>query len=602
MNFRPLPLMEPRNSKYFLLFETSLTDKDNFRSYIFTEPLRVFKAYDLSSAEKHLKAASLLAKRYCIAGYFSYEFGYAFEETFRNNKKYSFPLLHLAVFNKPAIFDHRTGKFNGSFPIKAAESEEFNISAPKFNETFATYKPKIEKIKEYIRRGDTYQVNFTGKLRFNFEGSPFAFYQNLKLKQPVAYSAFLKMGDEHLVSLSPELFFKRDGKTLISKPMKGTIKRGKTAAEDRALIQRLRTSLKERAENLMIVDLMRNDIGRISEPGSVSVSKLFEVERYNTLFQMTSTVKGRVIPNIGLYEVFRKLFPGGSITGAPKIRTMEIIKGLEREPRKAYCGALGFTLPGDKAAFNIPIRTVYLKGNKGELGIGSGVTYDSNAKKEYNECILKARFLTKKYVPFELLETMLWDKGYFMLKEHLKRISDSSEYFSSKFSKPAAEACLRNAEKHFLKGDCYRVRLLVSKDGSCRTEYSEITETLKIGYIAISKRRTNTANTFLYHKTTNRKLYNEEYAKYSALGYTDAVFLNEKGELTEGAISNIFIKKKGGYFTPPLSSGLLCGIMRARLLMKLRAVEKPLYLDDLNTADKVFVCNSVRGIIEVKLR
>jgi len=592
--------MDPGTSKYFLLFETALPDKDNYKSYIFTNPEKIFKPHTLSEAEECLRNLSALSGKYCIAGYLAYEAGYAFEERFLNNKRYDFPLLHLAAFKEPVIFNHRTGKFSKSFEAVPPRAEDFKVSGLKFNENFTTYKPKIEKIKNFIRTGDTYQVNFTGKLHFDFSGSPFAFYRSLKLKQPVAYGAYLKMNEETLLSLSPELFFKTEGRAISSKPMKGTIKRGRNLEEDNTLIRKLLSSQKEQAENLMITDLIRNDLGRIAETGSVKTTKIFEVERFNTLFQMTTTVKGRMKKNVKLYDIFKNLFPGGSITGAPKIRTMEIIKKLEKEPRKAYCGAIGFSLPGQKAVFNIPIRTVYLKGENGEMGIGSGVTYGSSPKNEYNECLLKAKFLSNKFEPFEILETMLWDGAYFMLKEHFDRMASSAAYFGTQFNSRKALACLKKLQLGFLKEESYRVRLLLDKDGGLRTEVNGLQERTKIGYIALSKKKTNSRNRFLYHKTTNRALYNNEYSKYSALGYADCVFLNEKGEITEGAITNLFIEKNGKILTPPLSSGLLPGIMRAFLIRSLKAKEQTLRLKDLRSADRVFICNSVRGLIEVR--
>ena len=602
MNYKPLPLMGPGDSKYFLLFETALPDRENFKSYVFINPLKVFKACTLSDAEASLKKASKLAEKCCVAGYLSYEAGYAYEEGFRSNKRYDFPLLHLAVFNEPLIFNHRTGKFSKRFETGHSHDNSFNVSGLKFNEDYASYKTKIEKIKNYIRKGDTYQVNFTGKLHFNFSGSPFAFYQNLKLKQPVAYSAFLKMDDEHLLSLSPELFFKTSGRSIISIPMKGTIKRGRNLEEDNKLIKRLKSSPKERAENLMITDLIRNDIGRIAAIGSVKTSRIFEIERFNTLFQMTSTVKGRLKKGTGLFEIFRNLFPGGSITGAPKIRTMEIIKKLEKEPRKAYCGAIGFSLPRNIAAFNIPIRTVYLKGGRGEMGIGSGVTYGSSAGSEYSECLLKAKFLSGRFEPFEIVETILWNGAYFLLKEHLNRMALSAAYFGGGFSRRKAAGLLKKLEPSFPKSEPCKVRLLLDRDGKLRAEVSGLQETVRIGYAALSGEKTNSRNRFLYHKTTNRSLYNNEYAKYSAKGYTDCIFLNEKNEITEGAITNIFIEKGGRFFTPPLSSGLLPGIMRAALISSLKAKDRVLHLKDLRSADRVYICNSVRGLIEVKIK
>jgi len=590
---------------YFFLFESSLCDEENFMSYIFVNPLYIIKINNFKDIKKAFQNIEKYSKRYYLAGFFSYELGYFFEkDSFKTKFKFSFPLIYLCVFDKVVSFNHKTGKIKGNIKGLFSDSEEseFKIDNLKLNISESEYVERIKDIKEYIRNGDTYQVNFTCKFKFDFNGEPFSFYQDLKFRQNVPYSAFCKLKDEYIVSFSPELYFRREGKFIYSRPMKGTIKRGKSIEEDKEKINELKNSIKNQAENIMIVDLIRNDLGRISKIGSVRVSSLFKIEKYNTLFQMTSTVESILKKDITYFDIFKNIFPGGSVTGAPKIRTMQIIKELEKEHRNVYCGALGIMFPDNKAVFNLPIRTVYLKGSYGEMGIGSGIVYDSNPLAEYDECILKAKFLTERYKNFELIETILWDKKFLFLKEHLNRIEKSAKYFDFCFNKAKIITELKKLVKEFKKDTKIKVRVLLNKEGNLKIEYIPISknQVSKIGKIAISKYRVNPENIFLYHKTTNRELFDSEYRYYSKKGFYDVIFLNIRNEVTEGAISNIFIKKDGKFYTPPVSSGLLPGIYREYFIKRSKAIEKVLYLKDLYEADEIFLCNSVRGKIKIK--
>lgn len=591
----------------FMLFETSLVDGSNSKSYILANPIDTIKVNRYRDVEDAFKKIEEYSKRYYLAGYFSYELGYYFERTFfKSNESYAYPLINLCVFKEVETFDHATGRLipgvAGLFMENRGNSG-FLVDRLKFSLGKREYLRKIARIKKHIINGDTYQANFTGKYFFDFSGDAFSFYRDLKERQNVPYGAFCKFADEYVISLSPELFFRRDGNAISSRPMKGTIERGKNIGEDRKKSFDLKKSAKETAGNLMIVDLIRNDLGKISKTGSVKVSSLFEIERYNTLFQMTSTIQSTLKNGMTYFDIFRSLFPGGSVTGAPKIRTMQIIKGLEDRDRGIYCGALGIIFPGRKAVFNLPIRTIYIKGGKGEMGIGGGITVDSDPEEEYRECLLKAKFLTERYKPFSLIETMRWEKRFKFLKEHLKRMRNSAEYFGFTFDRRKITASLEDAGKKFKGTFPYRVRLLLSKDGNISVEASKIAIKInsKMESAAISKLRTDPADLFLYHKTTNRGLYDSEHKRCRAKGNFDVIFLNTKGEVCEGAITNVIIKKGGRLSTPPLSSGLLPGIFRAHLLKNRYVREKVIYLSDLLAADKVFLCNSVRGLVEVKV-
>ena len=596
-------------NKNVVLLETSKYDENNFISYLFINPVDAIKIHSIKEVPYlFLKIEEYLKQNYYLAGYLCYEFGYHFEEVFSNlNVHLNYPVAWFGVYEKPIVFNHLTGKsencsFAGDFEkgvlFDKFTLENFGLSIPELE-----YVQKIEKIKDYIAKGDVYQINFTGKYKFKFSGSAIALYDSLKKKQNVSYSAFIGTEDLIILSLSPELFLRLEKDMITTKPMKGTARRGKTLDEDEVSKEALRGDEKNRAENLMIVDLLRNDVGRISKFGSVHVSELFSVEKYQTLLQMTSTVEGRIRENVNYYELFKAIFPGGSVTGAPKIRAMEIIHELEGEPRGIYTGAIGFISPERKAVFNIAIRTVVIQGDRGEMGTGGGIVWDSNTEAEYEECKLKANFLTTPLEEFELLETILWSNEYFFLEKHLERLEKSANYFDYPFNGDSINSALKRELIKFERGKKYRVRLMLNRYGHVHIECSLLGEgTHNSNLVMISNIRTNSNDLFLYHKTTKRDFYDSTYREALNRGFIEVIFMNEKDQITEGAISNIFMKKGENYYTPPVECGLLNGIYRQHLFETLPHVEeKILYLDDLRKADSLFICNSVRGIQEVKI-
>ncbi|OGF45588.1 MAG: aminodeoxychorismate synthase, component I [Candidatus Firestonebacteria bacterium RIFOXYC2_FULL_39_67] len=580
-----------------MLFETCRPDSQNRNTYFFQNPVKSLIAYDRASAEKALDdIEGLIQRKYWIAGYFSYELGYGFEmDSFPAEHKYNNPLLELYAFKKPEIQ-------NASRNISSGRNKDFKASNIKFNIPYSQYKRNIGKIKRYIEKGDVYQINYTGKLKFKFKGDSFSFYRSLTEKQEVPYSAFLKLKNETVISLSPELFFSVKNGVIESKPMKGTMNRGRDLAEDTAKMKELRESSKNRAENIMITDLIRNDLGRICRTGSIHTSKIYEVIKYNTLLQMITTVRGRLSKGITWKEIFKSIFPGGSITGAPKIRAMQIIRELEKENRNIYCGALGFISPKNHAVFSVPIRTILLKNKTGEMGIGSGIVYDSGVKEEYAEALLKAKFLTEEPEDFKIIETILWARKYVLLGGHLRRLEKSAKYFNFILDLNNIKKQLKAKEK-LLNGDNkHMVRLLLSKNGKVECLSSALTPRKNIKEKAvISSARVDSKNKYLYHKTTLRKLYEKEREKIKEKDIFDVIFLNEKKEVTEGAITNIFIEKKGKYYTPPVSSGLLPGVYREYLLKEKKAVQQILKIKDLKLADRIYLVNSVRGIVEVEI-
>ncbi len=423
------------------------------------------------------------------------------------------------------------------------------------------------------------------------------------MKQSVSYSAFIRFKNWDVLSLSPELFFRRDKNKLIAKPMKGTIKRGVDNSDDIAKSCELYNSIKNRAENVMIVDLLRNDIGKISRIGSVKVNKLYEIEKYETLFQMTSTIESQLKNDTSWSKLIKSIFPSGSVTGAPKINTMRIIDKLEKESRGIYTGSIGYITPDDCGVFNVAIRTVVINKAQrcGEMGIGSGIVYDSSAETEFDECILKANFLTSKYIDFQLIETiLLQDHKYYLLDLHLKRLKGSSEYFGFRYNEEEIIKALNdNCSK-----EKYRVRLLLSKNGKItimKTKLDEIDPGTKI--VTFSDIKIDPNNIFCYHKTTNRGLYDQELKKAREKGYFDVLFINNRDEVTEGAISNIVIRDKDIYYTPPVKSGLLKGVFRQHLFeSNFPIAEKVLRKEDIMNSKNIYLINSVRGMVEVVLK
>jgi len=600
------------NRERFVLLETQKADQENYLSYLFYNPISIITCFELDKVLESLqRIEEFLNQGYWAAGFFSYEMGYAWEE-FKTKRRFSFPLMWIGIFNPPIIFDHRQGKFlnqlSRAFLLdKSPRPYKYKISDLRLNENLARYIKNIKCIKDNIAKGLTYQVNYTIKCKFRFKGASLGLYKDLRDTQPVAYSAFIKDRNFEVLSFSPELFFRKKERLITVRPMKGTISRGRTNAEDRLQVKRLKSSLKDRSENVMIVDLLRNDLGRISDTGSVKTVKLYNVEKYKTLFQMTSTIQARLKKDISLCELFRSLFPSGSVTGAPKIKTTEIIKELENQERRVYTGATGFIAPNKDAVFNVAIRTLLLKGDSGEMGIGSGIVYDSDPEKEYMECRLKALFFTQKKNEFQLIETIRWSKrnGFFLINYHLQRLRSSAEYFNFTFNEERIKQELRKLTKGLDPGFDYRVRLLLHSQGKVSLTYQRLKKEKKIYIprVAFAGRKIDSQNFFFYHKTTERQIYDQEYKKARKKSFFEVIFENENGHITEGAISNIFIRKGKMFYTPPLSCGLLNGVYRRYFIERNAKFvkEKILTRQDLFQADAVYLTNSVRGIRQVRL-
>lgn len=586
----------------FVFLETNRFDSRNKSSYLFKSPLEIISCDTPSRIKPSIdRIEHFVKKGYFAVGFLSYEAGFGLEEALKAKEGRNFPLLWFGLFKDPERFDHSKVVF-----IDDVSKSDHIIKDIEAEISKREYIDSIGKIKTYIEKGDTYQVNHTFKLNFSFSGTMTDLYLYLRKKQSVSYSALIKFNGKYILSFSPELFFNREKSFMQVKPMKGTADRGRSLKEDVDNAKLLHLCPKNRSENIMIVDLLRNDLSRISKKGTVNTKSFFEIEKYESLFQMTSTVESKVRTGVSLYELFKATFPSGSVTGAPKISSMKIIDELEKSPRRIYTGSIGFLAPNGESAFNVAIRTLLIdtKKKKGEMGIGSGIVYDSDPKREYDECILKSKFLTQKTKDFSLIETLLWEpsKGYPLLKFHLDRLFASAKYFDYKYSKRSVASFLNKLSKDF-NNDKYRVRLLLNKSGEISASHGIIEKDNSPKIITFSSKKIDSTDRFLFHKTTNRNTYDKEHKRYKREGFFDTIFCNKNNEVTEGAISNIFIKKGNKYYTPPVGCGLLDGVYKRYLITEkiLNIEEKVLYPNDVKTAQKILLTNAVRGIVPVKL-
>lgn len=579
-----------------VLLESSRTDAQNTQHLLFRSPRIILTARSaeeipsvLADVDRHRSEGRW------AAGFVSYEAGYHFEpKLVPYDATVEVPLVWFGIYEAPLSVDPALLESITPDPATTIRDARFAISPD-------DYRSAVDRLQRYILDGDTYQVNFTDRFEFSLKGDARELYFLLRRKQHVPYSAFIQTGDAQILSFSPELFFRRDGSQLTVKPMKGTKQRGRNNEEDREFAVWLQQDEKNRSENLMIVDLLRNDIGRLCESGSVRVPELYAVEKYETVLQMTSTVTGTLRSGVDTASLFGALFPCGSVTGAPKIRTMQIIRETERHPRGVYCGAIGFLVPDDRAVFSVAIRTITLHGAEGAMGVGSGIVHDSVAENEYQECLWKAAFLLNDEPMFHLLETILWNGDFVLLEGHLARLRASAEYFRIPYSADSVHSALQEQAAQFDTTIRYRLRLLLSRTGAVTVSATAYTAP-QLDTVRIADERTDSTDRFLYHKTTHRALYERYRMMAEKNGIADYLFVNERGEVSEGSVTNIFIETGGRFYTPLLSCGVLPGVFRARVLEKdRRASERIITLDDLRTADAIYLCNSVRGWVKVTL-
>lgn len=569
-------------------------------SYLFVKPIEVIAIYKKEDLDFSFKLIhKLIDKGYFGYSLIEYEAGFLFEQKLTNLlKDESEKLIQFFFFEKDEVKKIKSSKIT----IDDFSDDKYSVSDFYLNRTQDEFVNDIGIIKNYIKAGDTYQVNYTVKGKFNFNGSCSSFFQKLLFNQSAKYSTFINNNDSLIISLSPELFFERKNKTIISHPMKGTIRRGYNENSDRISETDLKKSEKNLAENVMIVDLIRNDLGKICRYGSVVVPQIFKVEKYESLFQMVSEVHGKLKKKIDVRKIIQNIFPCGSVTGAPKIRTMEIIDEIENEKRGIYTGSVGLITPNE-IKMNVAIRTITISKSTGEgvIGLGSGIVWDSDPNNEYEEVLLKSRFLTEPLGYFEIFETMKYENGEIkFLDNHLSRMKSAADYFIFKFNEKKIRKQIDSEISNLNKGQNKKIRHALNKWGVVKVEVTDIPELNQNISVIISQNKINSSDMFRHFKTTNRKLYDDEHLNHNSKGFYEVLYFNERDELAEGSRTNVFIRKENIWFTPSLESGALPGIYRKYFIeMHPEVSEIKLKIDDLINADELILTNVLQGEMKV---
>ena len=555
--------------------------------YTFTQPIKELKTRDLSEvADLLAQVESYQEQGYYVVGYVSYEAAPAFEEKLAVHKAALLAeyLLYFTVHDRVE-----------TSPIPLTYEEVDLPSKWQEVTSEADYEKAIAQIHHHLRQGDTYQVNYTVQLKQDLSANPFAIYNRMVVEQEAGYNAYIEHDEMAVISMSPELFFEQNDRELTTRPMKGTTKRGLAEDEDLQEAAWLKQDPKNRSENMMIVDLLRNDMNRISEVGSEHIERLCQVEQYSTVWQMTSTIKSRLREDVDLVAIFRSLFPCGSITGAPKIATMEIIRDLEPQPRGVYCGTIGLLLPNGRRIFNVAIRTIQLYKGQAIYGVGGGITWDSTWESEYREVHQKAAVLYRKQARFKLITTgRVSQKSLLFEDQHLERLTKASRYFDYPFD---PENLRQKIEEECQVCDInqdYRLRISLSKSGELELSRQILTPlSPSFCKAKLCLQEADLQTPFTYFKTTHRPHLN--------LDKQEIIYHNAAGELLETSIGNLILKINGKLYTPPTSLGILQGIYRQHLLETGQVEEKVLTVADLNQAETIYGCNAVRGLYELEV-
>ena len=559
--------------------EVFLKDGDDWLH--FTDPHSILVAEKLEDVAAALTQVEedVQTGGWHAAGFLSYEAAPAFEPAVPSRTGTGFPYLWFGLYPEPKSV---------KIPVSLSPLKRLDWTPTVDRDTYTS---AVDKVRDYIANGRTYQVNYTMRLQSDYDASAWDFFLHLSQYQN-RYAAYVNTGRYIVCSASPELFFRLDGTAITCRPMKGTARRGRTTGEDHLQSEWLRNSEKNRAENVMIVDMIRNDLGRIARIGTVHVPELFTIERYPTLWQMTSTVRAQTSASVP--EIIRALFPCASITGAPKVSTMKIIHELETSPRNIYTGTIGHIAPGRKATFNVAIRTALIdcETKKAEYGIGGGIVWDSTGSDEYEEALLKARVLTEPYPAFSLFETMLWtpEEGFFLKEKHEARLLDSATYFGF----PISEALIRDTLDRFAPSDWEprKVRLVLDRQGNLDIQSTTVAPEGKTLHAHLAKQPVQTSDVFLYHKTTRRDVYVQ--ARSAFPNYDDVLLYNERDELTEFTIGNLVVELDRQLFTPPEECGLLPGTFRTHLVETGQVLDRIIPVGQLKDCTKIFRVNSVR--------
>ncbi len=556
------------------------------RWLLFRRPTDILTTRDINNVDACLRGAEERTREgLYAAGFVAYEAAGALDPALRTHVLNDFPLIWLGIYSDYELI-----------ALPRCVKESTVLDSWQTSVTPEEYHRAFERIKEHISRGNTYQVNYTLRLRHAFSGDPWRLFLSLQSAQRSAYAAYLNLGRHHICSASPELFFSLDRGRLVSKPMKGTAPRGDTTADDRRGQEWLARSAKNRAENVMIVDMIRSDMGRVADAGTVCVDKLFSIERYPTILQMTSTVTSRASGSVT--DILRAMFPCASITGAPKVKTMEIIKELESSPRGIYTGSIGYFGPDRRAQFNVAIRTAVADTEKRsvEFGVGGGIVWDSDEADEYAEWRAKARILFDTDPQFDLVESLLWRAGggFYLLDPHVARLEDSAAYFQFKFSAQNLRKVLLDFAAHPPQRDS-KVRIRLAREGRLVIR-SESLNSITGATLALTAKPVKKSR-FLLHKTTHREQYAELLQEHRGRipELTDLIYWNEDGLVTETGFANVVVDIDGVFCTPRVEAGALPGIFRQYLLGLNVIQEREVRVDDLVRARNLYLINSVRG-------
>lgn len=605
--------MNVNTTRPFALFENQSLSQGVFPFEFYSDPVQEIQTRHSAEVGGCLqKIQTLSTQGYFLVGYLAYE---AFD---KNSPPSDDPLIYFCAFRERHSLTRQEFEKN-VLPQLTDFHSPLVVSNFKVNETFTSYKNKLLQIKEHQRQGETYQVNFTMKSRFHWQGEPFQFFLELKKYQKVSMAAFFHF-DRDICSYSPELFIRKDHNIITAKPMKGTAPRGQNRAADELIISQMQSDKKTMSENLMIVDLIRNDLGQVALPGTVKVPHLFEVETFATLHQMTSTVQAHVDPGIDFETLLHALFPCGSITGAPKKSTMKIIRDLEGEPRGLYTGAIGYILPSGDFVFNVAIRTLIFRHSDtslksglrsglkiGEMGLGSGIVFGSDIKKEWDECLLKGKFVGLINSRYQLIESFRFQtstRTFLRLDLHLDRISESAATLGFTCPIEKIKNDLLKLKELLLNNSAdQKIRLLLSQSGEYTLTYHPLEPTPQEYQVLCCQKPIQKQSLLQQHKTTERSFYDECFAKAVALGYDEILFFNQDGNCVEGSRHNLIIKTDQGLITPPISDGALPGVFRQSLFQdpSVSIHEQSFDWTELIGATEVYLCNSVRGMVRAKI-
>jgi len=562
--------------------------ENKIKPMVFRDPVKIITTHTLDEADNCFTEIQQLSNEgYYVAGFVSYEAAPAFNPRLRVKENSNMPLLWFGVFEEV-------------FRPESIKTTNYQTGQWESNITIDSYINQIYKIHEYIEDGKTEQVNYTLKMKSAFQGDSRAFAENLINAQAADYTAYIDTGRYQIASASPELFFQLQGRVLTTKPMAGTAPRGKTYQEDLAQAKWLKNSKKNQQENNIIAKAMKEELETIANQGQVHITNQHSIEKYPTVYQMTTTLTSELSQDIGLFDIFKAIFPCSSITGLPKKETMDVIFEVEQETRDVYCGAIGYITPNQEAIFNVPIRTAVIDSEKSEAmyGVGGGITRESTAEDEYKEVLTKTAILHTKKTDYNLLESIRLEDGqYFLLKEHLERIKQSASYFDVSIDIEKIKQSLYNfATEH--SQSTYKVRLLINQKGEYTIEGKKISEKEQTHIVKIAIQPIDNKNIFHYHKTTFREIYN----KHKQANIFDVLLWNDGKEITEFTNGNIVVDINGNLYTPPVSCGLLPGTFRKHLLNENLISEKVIPLDELSSCNAIWFINSVQKWVPVYIK